>query len=328
MGILSSEIIYEAVLDDGVFAALPSLLADACGARSVWFHWEPAGDGLLMVGDNGYFPPDYLETYASQFAAVDPWLTAARLPERLNRFWDFGQDVTDDQFENSLIWNEMARVQGDDTFRCLGAVFSTGRGRGAIGMHRARRQPAFGSALAEQVQTQADDLRRMLILRSELPFQINGRGRLHISAGHIIRYADSQANIWLSDGTLRTRSGKLQPSPELAVVLAQAMAPDNPKAGACRLRIPEGWLDIQVSPLRPGEVAPGAILLLTPRVHLTRRERQMLQLLSQGLRIEAVAAIAGIARVTAEMHLYNARRKLKAATLTAAVASAIRGGLI
>lgn len=56
---------------------------------------------------------------------------------------------------------------------------------------------------------------------------------------------------------------------------------------------------------------------------LSPRERDCLRFLASGSRIDMVAQKLGIARVTVEMHLRNARRKLKAASLPEAVAKAI-----
>ena len=56
---------------------------------------------------------------------------------------------------------------------------------------------------------------------------------------------------------------------------------------------------------------------------LSLRERDCLQYLAAGQRIDSVAEKLGLSRVTIELHLRNARRKLKAATLPEAVAKAI-----
>ena len=61
---------------------------------------------------------------------------------------------------------------------------------------------------------------------------------------------------------------------------------------------------------------------------LTDRERMCLALLAKGRRIQAIAQMLNIAPVTVEMHLRNARSKLKASTMPQAVAIAIMAGLI
>jgi DNA-binding CsgD family transcriptional regulator len=56
---------------------------------------------------------------------------------------------------------------------------------------------------------------------------------------------------------------------------------------------------------------------------LSPRERDCLLWLASGLRTREIAARMGLARVTVDLHLRNARRKLGAATLPQAVAKAV-----
>jgi DNA-binding NarL/FixJ family response regulator len=61
---------------------------------------------------------------------------------------------------------------------------------------------------------------------------------------------------------------------------------------------------------------------------LTRREREILRLLADGLRNEAVAAQLGISPMTVRTHIRHAMEKLSADTRTEAVATALRRALI
>ncbi|MBW7849771.1 MAG: autoinducer binding domain-containing protein [Rhodospirillales bacterium] len=61
---------------------------------------------------------------------------------------------------------------------------------------------------------------------------------------------------------------------------------------------------------------------------LSPRERDSLSYIARGLRIDQIADKLGIARVTVEMHLRNARKRLQARTLPQAVATAMRLGQI
>jgi DNA-binding CsgD family transcriptional regulator len=63
-------------------------------------------------------------------------------------------------------------------------------------------------------------------------------------------------------------------------------------------------------------------------VRLSPRERECLLWLSQGLRNDRIAERMGISNPTVELHLANARRKLKAATREQALARAISLGLV
>lgn len=68
-------------------------------------------------------------------------------------------------------------------------------------------------------------------------------------------------------------------------------------------------------------------LVIQPKL-LSNRERQCLNELASGKRVMAIAAAMGIASVTVELHLKNARAKLRVSTNPAAVAKAISLGLI
>lgn len=59
---------------------------------------------------------------------------------------------------------------------------------------------------------------------------------------------------------------------------------------------------------------------------LTSRERECLSFLAAGLRPDRIADRLGLARVTVDLHLANARRRLKARTLPEAVAKALTYG--
>ena len=65
-----------------------------------------------------------------------------------------------------------------------------------------------------------------------------------------------------------------------------------------------------------------------PRTDLTPRERDVLGLVSQGLRHEDVAQRLGISCETVRTHLSKASARLGAVTRTQAVAKAVRAGLI
>jgi DNA-binding NarL/FixJ family response regulator len=83
---------------------------------------------------------------------------------------------------------------------------------------------------------------------------------------------------------------------------------------------------IYVDPVLAGVLASGeATQQLTM---LTQREREVLRLLSDGLRNEAIGRQLHIASETARAHIRNAMRKLDADTRTHAVAVALRQSLI
>ena len=61
---------------------------------------------------------------------------------------------------------------------------------------------------------------------------------------------------------------------------------------------------------------------------LTRRERECLLLLAQGLRSEEITERLKIAKVTVDFHVSNAKNKLNAATREQAVAIVVQRGLL
>lgn len=62
--------------------------------------------------------------------------------------------------------------------------------------------------------------------------------------------------------------------------------------------------------------------------HLTHREIQCLEHLAVGERPQRIAAILGIAPITVEFHIRNARRKLGAKTREHAIAIVVSRGLL
>jgi len=81
-------------------------------------------------------------------------------------------------------------------------------------------------------------------------------------------------------------------------------------------------------------VDPGLARLLTgpratDRLHaITKREREILRLLADGMRNEQIAATLSISPLTVRTHVKNAMEKLEADTRTQAVARALRQSLI
>jgi len=69
-------------------------------------------------------------------------------------------------------------------------------------------------------------------------------------------------------------------------------------------------------------------LVQAVELRVTGRERDVLELLAEGLRQEQIASRLGIGSETVRTHVHNACERLGAATATHAVAIAIREGLI
>jgi DNA-binding NarL/FixJ family response regulator len=75
-----------------------------------------------------------------------------------------------------------------------------------------------------------------------------------------------------------------------------------------------------------GVLATPAVTQRLPGV--TKREREVLRLLADGKRNEAVASVLGISPLTVRSHVKKAMEKLEADTRTQAVANALRQSLI
>lgn len=81
-----------------------------------------------------------------------------------------------------------------------------------------------------------------------------------------------------------------------------------------------------VDPVLAGVLATPAVTERLPGV--TKREREVLRLLADGKRNEAVASVLGISPLTVRSHVKKAMAKLEADTRTQAVANALRQSLI
>jgi len=101
---------------------------------------------------------------------------------------------------------------------------------------------------------------------------------------------------------------------------------ESPLADLMRaIRIVAGG-EIYVDPVLAGLLAGP---LATERLPtLSKREREVLRLLADGMRNEQVASVLSISPLTVRTHVKNAMTKLEADTRTQAVASALRQSLI
>lgn len=83
---------------------------------------------------------------------------------------------------------------------------------------------------------------------------------------------------------------------------------------------------VYVDPALAGFLASPEVAARLPTV--TKREREILRLLADGMRNEQVAQELSISPLTVRSHVKNAMEKLEADTRTEAVAKALRGSLI
>ncbi len=86
--------------------------------------------------------------------------------------------------------------------------------------------------------------------------------------------------------------------------------------------------DPAAAPNRPEPAAPKPALAVEPKVHLSERERQILELIAKGLSNGEAGKILGITTGTIRTHLENIYEKLEVTNRVEAVTEGIRKGII
>jgi DNA-binding NarL/FixJ family response regulator len=145
----------------------------------------------------------------------------------------------------------------------------------------------------------------------------------------------------LSGTDLVERIREASPATEVIVYTAEAgdgLAADVIRAGAAGIVLKEAPLDDIVRALEAAatgrkyvDATLAARALMQPRranSALTVREQDVLRLLAEGLRNDAIGHRLGISGETVRTHVQKACQRLGASTRTQAVATALRDGLI
>jgi DNA-binding CsgD family transcriptional regulator len=179
----------------------------------------------------------------------------------------------------------------------------------------------FLAALAEPV---ALGLRSAVLLGDGGPARALPAGMLIVSRDGQLEAATAPAAELLGrlHGDAITRSGSTLPSPVHAVVM-RALAPaSDPRVARVRVQTASGqWLTLYASPLvgaaeeramvviepsRPAEVAP----IVAQAYDLSRREREVLALVAQGLALDEIARRLVISLYTARDHVKRIQAKV------------------
>jgi DNA-binding CsgD family transcriptional regulator len=273
------EIIYEACVDDELFAQLPSQLSSALSARSCSLFWQDSEKSAPVFIHSNYYSEDQLGQYFQNFSEHDLWIEAASAPERLNRAWLSSQAIDPERYASSIFFNEWIVPMGDDTFHALGASLQNLRGSGTIGLHRGKTQGDFQHSSRLQLDVMMPHLRRMLSIRSRLAAAsrqagIWREGFMHTPQPIIvadralrIRLCNASADRLLAErSVLSEQHGLLWISPllqkaGLGAVLNHASATVSPQAGACIARDDQDrvW-KVDVLPLVSGTLAGCAMI--------------------------------------------------------------------
>ena len=337
MAELSPEALYQAAFQDADEGQLAALLGESLGARSAIVHWMSDRPEILS---SSYFTPGLIEGFR-EHAHLDPWTRAAATriqPGRAQRMTRF---VPESHYLGSAFFNEFVVAQGDDTTHCMGLVFKTEAGWGAVALHRGRSQGDFEDVHEARLQQLAPDLERILALRGRLIAAERRALRLaesldalsaaviHAGANGAVIYANAAAEALLRrDNGLCVHAGVLRAAePDARARLAHALhaATHEGRGDAFALSRSDGGEPFvaTVMPLSRAAGPPVALLVLADpdTVHtpcaerlracygLTSAEAAVCRALSQGLSPAEIAESRGIQLSTVRTLLKHAMQK-------------------
>jgi DNA-binding CsgD family transcriptional regulator len=276
---LTPDLIYEAALDDDLFAELPSIVATALEARSCVLHWRDQDGAAEISTHSGYFSNEQMTNYACNFVGHDLWTEAGMRQGFVNRAWRTTDLVPTKDYERSIFYNEWIRAMGDDTLFCCGSVMRTPHGDGIIGLHRGKGQSDFSDRLLHDLNRNVEHLRRlfairgkiaMLTKRNDLLSAMLGSDReatFAVGSGGRILLANHAADaMFLSGRFLRCRSGQVRAVSDASrrafeAALAAAVQEPERQASSCLLRSDDGAVLIaSLTPL-PSSFSQPAVLV-------------------------------------------------------------------
>jgi DNA-binding CsgD family transcriptional regulator len=291
---LSQDLIYEAILDEEAFAELPQALADAAGGRSALLHWRHSHDGAEVLVHSRYFTDEIMRAYADHFAGDDLWMNTGLASGIRNQAIAMNTLVADDVFARSVMYNEFIRPMDDDTFRCLGIIFDTSFGVGALGIQRGRHHDVFDEDAVARINPYGTALRRMMAVRGELMaartdrhaarssfdsmelaiLQVDGNGKLLDCNARADDLLKGHAGLRQIRGHVRASGNGDEP-----LRRAIALATDSASPEASVLSIGEAPLSVTVSPLVvPGVKRRALIMVKRPFGRQRDLDRHLMQL--------------------------------------------------
>lgn len=333
-------LIYDALVDDEVFAALPAALAESYGARSTLIHWHYKGGGADVLAHSGHFTDAQLQRYASEFAPLDPWARAAIARQSPNSVVNLEELVPDEEYARSPFYNEFIRPMGDDTFRCAGMLVANQWGAGMIALQRGRGQARFGGDTLAAVARDMPHLRRMLSVRGTLGSARHRarslEGMLDPLAhaafllrpdGSVFHMNAAAADLLRREKSILLRRGRLDAVPQKAgfrAALARACG-NPPEAGAILLPRPQARpLVMSLAPVvsaagerqalamvQEPEAGPGAAAWLRELYRLSPAEAQIAVRLADGLSVAEIAGERGAGVGTVRLQLKSIAHKLQ-----------------
>jgi DNA-binding CsgD family transcriptional regulator len=333
--------IYDAIFDDAAFAALPARLAEALGGRSAVVGWVYADGSRAMLHHSEHWSDAIVAEYLQDFGPTDPWTVASVRHFRPNRALDLTSLVSPQEFERSILYNDLFRRIGDDTFWCASVPAASRLGMGTVSLHRGKRQGGFDAEMIQKLDHHARDLARMLRLRAHLAsqkqktdgleqvldYQVQAaivvdhqRRLLHVNAAAEELLRDSRA--------FRAHAGRLEScngeASQIRAAIAKACDPRSPGASAIAIEGHPGRLIVTVVPVQTGPGVRAALLLiqdmqphdssLSVRLQrlfgLTPAEAAVAQQLGEGLSLAEIAEVRGVAVETVRWQLKALAAKL------------------
>lgn len=320
--------IYDALLDDAAYAALPERLARAVGARSCSF--QVFEDQTPVHVASSYFSSEMVDYYVRHdLAVLDPALAWARRSAALGAPFASDDHMTRQQFRDGAMYNEYFRVFGDDTGVVLGAILPTQRGFVGLGLQRALTAPAYDEAEIAALTNLIPHVRRMTDARAlvrsaamrqqeaeamldglavgAVLVEVNGRIRLANAAARAA--FDSRDGLTAAWGLLT--AGASSDAAHLATAIAQACQRRYRDAAAITVGRPSGRKPYRliVSPHSPfgsdrtlalvliddpEREAPELSNLLIQLFELTPAEADLAVRLSRGASVEEACEARGV----------------------------------
>lgn len=283
VGQVQREQIYEALFDDEAFGRLPALLAKAANAKSCMLHWRHR-EGPFEILAYSHFTPEIVSAYAQHWATHDLWVSAGLNTRRLNTLWLLEEAVSQNAFARSTIYNEFLRKEADDTFHCVGGIFSDSWGDGLIGIHRGRKARPFDEEDLRRLRPHTRAIGHVLKIKGQLAAaqrrESRATGALDTLAlavctidarGRVLSSNAAAEMVFRRDDGLCVRNGVITAQTQadaipLQSAIAQATARNSPSAASTCVQRPIGappYL-ITVTPLVNNAAGCGMIVFRDP----------------------------------------------------------------
>ncbi|MEO8812969.1 MAG: helix-turn-helix transcriptional regulator, partial [Caulobacteraceae bacterium] len=289
---------------------------------------------------DGYYSETFLSDYVARFAPFDPWVRGAVALGLVNRISTGERCTPTREYERGVFYNEFLRSYGDDTYYCIGGVFTSAGGEGRIGIHRGRSQAAFTDEDARRMECRGDDLRRLLAVRGELA-SVRRAARISSEAwdvvglasivvrgdGFIVQLNAAAETVLRREVGLSAKGGLLRAGGlHLATAVAAATASREPIGATVAVAAGPSASPflVTVMPLR-GHSGPALALVLfadplspdtsvAPRLRslfgLTAHEAAVAAEIAQGFSLERIARARGITVNTVKAQLKTLSSKM------------------